>query len=125
MYNALDQMWNNTPFVLKKSPFVTSFCTFDELAEVAGDEAVPIFCSDAKTHRFMEFDSQKNHIASPYRVREFETQIVRLNVKEFVDCSRAWTKQKLFLKVCIVYCCLLDLIFMPGKILHGLRGLIL
>lgn len=107
MYAALGRIWDNVPSLVKKSGWLKQQLAFDDLCEILrdDDEECLVWCSDAKRHRFMEYDHEKNNPIGPYYVREFETQKIPMCVKEFVACARKWTKQKLFLKV---GCCMSD-----------------
>jgi hypothetical protein len=107
VYGAMSTMWSSKPLLMKvkkgeKGIFVVGELDFDRLSELSSKsnrQGIVVMCSDAKSHRFMEFDLKKNDARGPYYVREFETQMLSMNsVKDFVQCSRSWTKQKLFLK---------------------------
>ena len=89
-----------------RSAFVSSWMDFDGVAAYVdgwregarGGVSVCGMASDAKVHRFMEFDLGKNDPMSKYYVREFETQMLSMgSVAEFVACARSWTKQRVFL----------------------------
>jgi hypothetical protein len=89
------------------SAFVSSCMDFDGVAAYVdagrkprGGSSVSVMVSDAKVHRFMEFDLGKNDPASKYFVREFETQILSMgSVGEFVACARSWTMQRVHLRL--------------------------
>lgn len=99
-YQALSYMWDKIPVLIQSSTMVSreSTMTFDRLCVYSSPEPVHVMCSDSKVHRFMSFDESKNDARGPYYVREFETQILNMTVKEFVESSRSWEKKKLYLK---------------------------
>lgn len=115
-YAALGCMWDKVPVLIRKSQAVKDVggLTFDTLGVLAGTGEVDVLCSDVKKHRFIEPDREKNDPRGPYYVREFETQVLKMPVKEFVQCSRSWRKQKLHLTVCLCACICL-LMGMPDK----------
>jgi hypothetical protein len=106
MYAALGTMWASCPLLLKKSPFLVNKggVSFGVLGTCAGEGKVKLLCSDAKKHRFYEFDESKNDARGPYYVREYENRVVEMSMKEFVECSKSWTKQKLLLQVRTLIC---------------------
>ena len=105
VYGALSCVWEKSPCLMRSSPvWKSGTCgvSFDELVQMCGTGDVVVMCSDATKHRFMEFDLDKNKPAGPYYVREFETQMLSMPVREFVQCCRSWSKQKLFLRATIM-----------------------
>lgn len=120
-YAALGCMWDKVPVLIRKSQAVKDVggLTFDSLSVLAGAGEVDVLCSDAKKHRFIEPDREKNDPRGPYYVREFETQVLKMPVKEFVQCSRSWRKQKLHLTVCLCSCmCLMG---MPNEEMYAMK----
>ena len=86
------------------SVFVTTGMDFEAAAayldEQVGSGGVVTMVCDEGLHRFMEFDLGKNDPKGPYYVREFETQMIGMaSVREFVQCARAWRKQRVFLSL--------------------------
>ena len=104
VYAGLSTMWSSLPVLLQgghASVFSSSCVDFDAVAEFVDSRrkaGVVTMVSDAKLHRFMEFDLSKNDAKGPYHVREFETQMIAMgSVREFVQCARSWQKQRVFL----------------------------
>lgn len=104
-YEALSCMWDKVPLLLRSSTIVSkeNTVTFDRLVELcaaasSSKDTLEVMCSDSKNHQFMSYDVSKNDARGPYYVREFETQMLNMSMHDFVQCSRSWTKQKLYLK---------------------------
>ena len=112
-YSALSTMWASEPVLMQagkqhQSAFVSCLMDFDAVAarvdeaststSTSTSTSLAAMVSDAKLHRFMEFDLGKNDAKGPYHVREFETQLIGMgSVREFVQCARSWEKRKVFL----------------------------
>jgi len=108
-YSALSTMWASEPVLMQagkqqQSAFVSCLMDFDAFAarvdeaSTSASTSLAAMVSDAKLHRFMEFDLGKNDAKGPYHVREFETQLIGMgSVREFVQCARSWEKRKVFL----------------------------
>eukprot|EP00887_Chlorella_sp_A99_P002105 scaffold21.g2105.t1 len=103
VYAALNKLWASEPVLLRGTPLVAGLAgrwSFQHLVRIMGGQhELPVLCSGARRNRFLEYDDGKNGRASPYHVREPETQRLAMSFPDFAQCAARWQARRVFCKV--------------------------